>query len=306
MNLSKTLSDYEESALLQLRSLEKHFNQNPFDSSIIRKNQAEYNILRKYIGLTAGGLRRKELHRLKIDSHDFAYETKNNSCFKDLALKGWHQFQIDFKLLESFRAYIEQIPVKNYELAKDQNFQYLSLRLIPSSIYKNIQLYLGSKRLWIYPRNLLRSKSMKMDNLSAEQKSNLAFSFHRDIDSTASVKIFVNLRDSSDGAHEFIEASHSSTERSIGDNFLERLYSIKRFEQEFSAQSIYETFVWDGRFSKSSLNNLYPMGSLLQMPTFFGAAWVEDTYGLHRGTPCSSTNRCLLSISIGAHPIRVY
>ena len=109
---------------------------------------------------------------------------------------------------------------------------------------------------------------MKMDNLSAEQKSNLAFSFHRDIDSTASVKIFVNLRDSSDGAHEFIEASHSSTERSIGDNFLERLYSIKRFEQEFSAQSIYETFVWDGRFSKSSLNNLYPMGSLLQMPTF--------------------------------------
>ena len=100
---------------------------------------------------------------------------KTTAASKTLT-KGWHQFQIDFNP-RVFRAYIEQIPVKNYELAKDQNFQYLSLRLIPSSIYKNIQLYLGSKRLWIYPRNLLRSKSMKMDNLSAEQKSNLHFHF---------------------------------------------------------------------------------------------------------------------------------
>ena len=145
---------------------------------------------------------------------------------------------------------------------------------------------------------------MKIESLSSRQKSNYAFSFHRDIDSTSSVKIFVNLTDSPDGAHEFIQSSHSSSERFIGEDFYQRLSNIKSFDQQLYAKTIYETFVHTGRFDENSLYNIYPMNDILQMPTTFGAAWVEDTYGLHRGTPCSNTERCLLSISIGAHPVR--
>ena len=122
---------------------------------------------------------------------------------------------------------------------------------------------------------------MEMKDLSIRQKSDLAFSFHRDIDSTSSVKVFVNLNNSRDGSHEFVQSSHSTMERSVGESFQERMSHMKRFEQQFFAESIYETFVYGGRFDSSSLISILPKEDFIQMPTYFGAAWVEDTYGLH-------------------------
>ena len=144
---------------------------------------------------------------------------------------------------------------------------------------------------------------MEMKDLSIRQKSDLAFSFHRDIDSTSSVKVFVNLNNSRDGSHEFVQSSHSTMERSVGESFQERMSHMKRFEQQFFAESIYETFVYGGRFDSSSLMSIFQKKILYKCLLWcrLGGRYLRIAWG----TPCSDTDRCLLSISIGAHPIKL-
>ena len=49
MDFSTILSIEEQSALAKLKTIDKYFNQHPFDSSIITPNSSEYNELRKYM-----------------------------------------------------------------------------------------------------------------------------------------------------------------------------------------------------------------------------------------------------------------
>ena len=300
-----SIIELEEQARVALRALEEHYGKNPF-SCIIEKGSDKYLKLRSCTSLTAGGLRRGDLYKIKCDDQDFMHQ-EANQCLSSLVKKGWHKFDVDQKLLIDLRRHIAKNSSQEHDISKDSYFQQLSLRLVPAFVYKNIQLYLGSKKVWIYPRQLLRSKPMKLRNLSSKQKSDFAFKFHRDIESTTHVKVFVTLSDSSDGAHEFIQASHLTADRSLGKGFWERAASqeTKNFDHEFFAESIYESFLFGGRYEQSSLYSLYPKQDILRMPTFLGSAWVEDSYGLHRGTPCSDTNRCILSITIGAHPVSV-
>jgi hypothetical protein len=100
--------------------------------------------------------------------------------------------------------------------------------------------------------------------------------FHRDNDAIRFVKLFVYLGDvvASDGAHVFVTGSHRENE------FLER----RR------------------RYSDDEIATVYASDRLRPMVGPFGTAFLEDTFGLHKGTVPTLHPRLLFQVRYTSYP----
>jgi hypothetical protein len=106
-----------------------------------------------------------------------------------------------------------------------------------------------------------------------------AENFHRDVDDWRFVKFFLYLSDvdSGGGPHCFVKRSHRSS------NFLR----IRRIP--------------DGEVAAA-----FPEHDRLSIEGKAGDAFLEDTFGLHKGQPPTSKRRLLLQVQYSVGPIAVY
>ncbi|WP_137024424.1 hypothetical protein [Synechococcus sp. N19] len=272
------------------------------DTSIADKSVGYYK-LRHSIGLTAGGEWRKYLRttpNTEFNSLESKRDPLSNKIFFQLKDVGWANFDINKDMLNRVLQRDEKLQASEHsELASSVSYEFL--KLIPPSVLRAIKKYLGTNKVWICTPDILHSKPYTRVPTRREL-SDQAFLFHRDIDSTEAVKIFINLSTSEGGNHEYFQRSNYTDKREIMCDYDERFTD---FVTEFDAKTIYETHFHQGRFRAKSLEKIYGKESLIKMPTSKGTAWVEDTYGLHRGTPCIDGERKVLSISFLKHPIRI-
>jgi hypothetical protein len=100
--------------------------------------------------------------------------------------------------------------------------------------------------------------------------------FHRDNDAIRFVKLFVYLGDvvESDGAHVFVTGSHSENQ------FLER----RR------------------RYSDGEIGTVYAAERVRPVVGPFGTAFLEDTFGLHKGTVPTLRPRLLFQVRYTSYP----
>jgi len=286
-----------------LLNIERTYQLNQFGFSAIEKGSHEYMKFRLAMGLTAGGPRREEISREEDSGNEQSIMLGDidKKVLQNLKSVGWSNFNVDICLLDKLVNKISISKVGYRSANIDVSSTQEVLGIIPRSVYNSIKLYLGIQRPWIeYPHILYSEPSAKY--LTSKELSDKAFLFHRDIDSTASVKIFINLNDTQGGNHEYIERSRYSAERMVSDSFCQ---SVAGFHDKFEAKTAYETHLHQGRFSDTELLNIYGTNQLIKMPTLKGYAWVEDTYGLHRGTAPIRGTRKLLVISILKYAIGI-
>jgi hypothetical protein len=176
--------------------------------------------------------------------------------------------------------------------------------VLTPQVLEQISLYLETTRPFIYTPQVLYFKRDARKILTTHDLSNAAFLYHRDIDNSRFIKLFICLTSTDGGAHRYVRGSHlfsSSTELVL------RSQEIKdrTFSEASEAQTEYETHLITGRFSDISIENIYGVHSVEEIPVIRGLAWLEDTYGLHRGSlPNDSNERIVLSCTIGKHAYR--
>lgn len=110
---------------------------------------------------------------------------------------------------------------------------------------------------------------------SAQEAEN----YHRDVDDWRFVKFFLYLSDvdSDSGPHRFVRNSHRSN----------RLTNLKRItDEEVSAN--------------------FPLEDQLEMTGKAGDAFMELTFGLHKGQPPRKHRRLLLQVEYSVNPVAVY
>ena len=296
INLKHTIELNERNAWKFLDFVESIYRTTEFGFAF--NDTRIYQNLRKAIGYTAGGKWRKHIcttpaENLQASAHN------NTNMRRQLKELGWSQFELDHTSLCKI---INNCQIKNDSTRIshiDPGSAFKFLKIIPTNIFTNIKAYLGTNKIWICSPTILHSKPFK--HLPTQKElSDHAFMFHRDIDSTAAVKIFVNLTTTAGGNHEYFQKSLYTATREISPDFNPPL-----FHDEFFAKTEYETHVHTGRFSAQSLKDIYGHTNLIKMPTQKGFAWVEDTYGLHRGTPCTDGERQILSILVLKDPVRI-
>jgi len=292
----------EQEAERYLNNLESAYKRNSFGFCAIASNSQEYQRFRTAMGLTGGGPRRKEISQIGIQVGVETGESDkiNERVLRELTSLGWSRFDIDLDLLIEIIKTVDMTRANERSAHIDAMSSQKLLRMIPKSVYQSIRRYLGIRKMWVQKPEILYSESAR--ETTVEELSRKAFLFHRDIDSTASVKIFVNLTETIGGNHEYIQRSSFCSERSVSTKFS----SIKRnFHEAFNAETIYETHLHAGRFSKEALVDIYGQSQIVSLPTTKGFAWVEDTYGLHRGNPPISNTRKILVISFLKYPMRI-
>lgn len=288
-----------------LEFIDAEYKSREFGFSCIEKNSINYLRLREAIRITAGGGWRK--HIITNPAMEFDVQKSqckplpNNDIFLALKDFGWSSFDLNHEMLEKILYKIDLSRTSKRHSVIDHAAQKQLLKIVPVNVYRAIKQYLGTSKIWICPPHVLHSKSFTHAP-TVREMSDLAFLFHRDIDSTATVKIFINLTDAESGSHEYYQRSNYTEDRQILPDFLTRQVD---FFSEFTAKTKYETHVHDGRFSSQSLQDVFGVNDLVAMPTKKGYAWVEDTYGLHRGTPCFDGERKVLVISILKYAARI-
>lgn len=100
--------------------------------------------------------------------------------------------------------------------------------------------------------------------------------FHRDNDAVRFLKLFVYLSDVDDfeGAHEFVRGSHS--------------------ENRLLARRV--------RYQDQEVAEAFGAERILKMTGSFGTAFLEDTFGLHKGAVPQSRPRLLLQVRYSSYP----
>jgi hypothetical protein len=158
--------------------------------------------------------------------------------------------------------------------------------------------------IYLYTPHILVSPPLEDAILqNTKAMSDKAFLFHRDIDNTLWLKLFVCLSEFVGGDHVFIQGSHWTFKRDIESDYLERKGFCQYFHSPFKAKTVYETHLHTGRFDESALEELYG-SSIIPLVARAGDAWLEDTYGIHKGTPPLSGRRIIMSLLIGRLPVR--
>lgn len=116
-------------------------------------------------------------------------------------------------------------------------------------------------------------------SLPADGSAQEAENYHRDVDDWRFVKFFLYLTDvdAAAGPHRFVRGSHRRG------NFLR----VRRFTDAEVARG-------------------YPAADLLEITGKAGDAFLEDTFGLHKGQPPLAARRLLLQVEYSVSPIAVY
>ena len=296
-------SQHELQAFQCLTHLQHYIAQQPIGFAPFTSSSPEYLRFRNAMGITAGGpLRSPARLRQLFASPHIHFTNCTAAVLSNLIVNGFYTFDIDQDKLESCIPFLsttnKSIRATSLSSASASSF----LRLVPIHIYRSICLYLGTSRPWIEPPQILESPPLATSGLSDLELSHRAFSFHRDIDSLISLKVFINLSSTTGGSHEYIKASSYTMNRNLSRQS-PRLNSTP-FHAQHSASTLYESFLHSGRFSAKSIFSLYGSSNLIQFPTTFGSSWVEDTYGLHRGNPPLKGTRRLVVINFLSHRIR--
>jgi hypothetical protein len=105
-----------------------------------------------------------------------------------------------------------------------------------------------------------------------------AENYHRDVDEWKFIKLFIYLTDvdSFSGPHCYVQGSH----KHVG------FFRIRRIN-DFEIDSVFEE------------------SKLLEIHGKAGDAFIEDTFGLHKGKPCLNNSRLVLQIQYSLNPIFV-
>jgi hypothetical protein len=116
-------------------------------------------------------------------------------------------------------------------------------------------------------------------SLPADGTAQEAENFHRDVDDWRFVKLFVYLSDvgMGGGPHCFVRGSHRSWR-----------------------------FLRKRRLADQEVSAMFPAADMLQIQGRAGDAFLEDTFGLHKGQPPRSERRLLFQVEYSVNPIAVY
>ena len=273
-------------------------------------DQSEYVKFRSCMALTAGFKR-------SIYPEDISPLRTNQSkiIFDNLYYKGWSKLsdnifsKLSNSSLNQIREYtsldINQAEKSGFYRNKSVPLSFAGLlkHIISKDLLRAIKLYLNTNRPFIYEPTILHSKAALRENLSSQELSDKAFSFHRDIDNLRHIKLFVNLTSANRGNHQFIEGSHHTNNRDVCNDWPERTDPLK-FHDLFRPNSLYESHLWTGRQDEDALINIYGREKIINIPTTEGFCWIEDTYGLHRGNPPRDKSRFIASYLIGQFAVR--
>ncbi|NDI84633.1 phytanoyl-CoA dioxygenase family protein [Undibacterium crateris] len=116
-------------------------------------------------------------------------------------------------------------------------------------------------------------------SIPADGSAQEAENYHRDVDDFKFVKFFVYLSDvdAGNGPHCFVKGSHRD----------QRFLKIRRILDD----EVYSSF---------------PHENILSLSGKTGDAFLEDTFGLHKGQPPRNGRRLLLQVEYSVGPIAVY
>jgi hypothetical protein len=116
--------------------------------------------------------------------------------------------------------------------------------------------------------------SLPADGLAQEAEN-----YHRDVDEWRFVKFFLYLTDvdQSAGPHCFVRGSHRSS----------RFLRIRRIDDK-------------------DVSAAFPVSDALKIMGRTGDAFLEDTFGLHKGQPPTDSPRLLMQVEYSINPIAVY
>jgi hypothetical protein len=121
-----------------------------------------------------------------------------------------------------------------------------------------------------------------------------AESFHRDRDCFNFIKLFVYMSevDSTAGPHQFIQYSHNP-------NALQALLKSKGINVDLGS-------FFEGNSRNLKLSDLEKLfaGQIKTFTGPAGLAFIEDTYGLHRGTRPTTSSRLIFSVTYTGLPLR--
>ncbi len=186
------------------------------------------------------------------------------------------------------------------------------LPLMKLSITPDIQVllkaYLNSEQLFIYSPKLLCSNEEAGINLDEMKASSYAFAYHRDMDALRFVKVFVQLnKPIGSGFHNFIRGSHRLRDTETRSALLSAhqnnyLLHTPMHYMQFKPLTEWDTHLCLGRFNRDSILNIFGESKEIKIGGEQGMTWVEDTYGLHKGSPIYSGTRLILSILVCSQP----
>lgn len=116
-------------------------------------------------------------------------------------------------------------------------------------------------------------------SLPADGSAQEAENYHRDVDDWRFVKFFLYLTDVDEtaGPHRFVKKSTKSSR-----------------------------FLFIKRFTDSEVERVYGIDNCLTMLGRGGDAFLEDTFGLHKGQPPTGKRRLVFQVQYSINPISVY
>lgn len=278
------------------------------NESISINSLSEYQMLRQVLAYTAG-YRRSQPYGMDMEVE--LQTSKSRNVYQQITRKGWSVVSNNLlaRCSDTDIAEINNLLQQPRQAGK-RSIQVpltagtLLRNAIDQDIFSVIKAYLRTARPVFYKPHILMSSPPTVGNtMSAKELSDSAFSFHRDYDNIRWLKLFVNLSTTSGGQHEFVMGSHHTNERHVNSDYVERSKDLN-FEDQFMAQTLYESHIWTGRFHEKGVENIYGPSRIVRFPTTAGFCWLEDTYGLHRGNPPETGKRNVAAFLIGQYPVR--
>lgn len=200
---------------------------------------------------------------------------------------------VDASIVQRIRAQLENLPLRERFAARRDGF---TLDKVPTNVHvaeyatedilacpdvlkiANHPTLLDAAALYLGCKPTISSLSVWW-SLPADGTAQEAENYHRDVDDWRFVKFFLYLTDVDDdsGPHCFVRGSHRTS------NFLR----IRRI-------------------SDQEIRKAFPQQDLLRINGRAGDAFLEDTFGLHKGQPPLRSRRLLLQVQYSICPIAVY
>ena len=271
------------------------------------RSEDEYLLLRRAVGLTAGFNRgpNRLARNIKSDKAALIVKTLEESGICELrGITRPAISSIERSIKELERDFLSGSRSSRTFAAPNWAYSLIKATL-STEVLEACKVYLETKTPFIYTPIILASSCEKsLIEMTSEEKSNRAFAFHRDIDNVKWLKLFVVLTSCEGGEHYYCMGSHHTGDRDVSDDYEMRVRSCGGFSYPFEAKTKYETHVYTGRFSDDSVLRIYGTQSVRNVSQINGEAWLEDTYGLHKGTPPKKGARLMLSVLIGKLDIR--